>query len=108
MTADHALPILGYAQVHKDGVFATQLDKSVKLYEKPLEGKYPDYRKIMPQEPYGLQVHLNPKLIKKALSVFDTEVSVTIELGKDALSPVVMRSQDSGVIKTVIIMPLKS
>lgn len=106
MKGDKVLPILGYAQVHKDGVFATNLDASIKLYAKPVEGQYPDYQKLIPKENRKAQITLDPKLLNRALEVFGSDHSITIDIG-EALEPVVMRNNDSLTKKMVIVMPLK-
>lgn len=107
MKGDKVLPILGYAQVHKDGVFATNLEQSIKLYAKPVEGNYPDYQKLIPAQERKAQVTLDPKLLKRALEVFGTDHSITIDIG-EPLEPVVMRNNDNTQTKKlVIVMPLK-
>lgn len=112
MKGGKVLPILGYAQVHKDGVFATNLEESVKLYAKPVEGQYPDYQKLIPAA-QAEPVLVNPQLLKKALAAFGDDTSVSIELGTkdgkpDRYAPVVLRSTNTQTKKLVIVMPVKS
>lgn len=115
MKNDKVLPILSYAQAHKDGVFATTLDKSIKLYAKPVDGEYPDYERLLPaaqDEP----VLVNPKLLRKALAVFnadDEAVSIEIKTdpktGKpDKYAPVVLRSVNTQIKKLAVVMPVRN
>jgi len=101
------LPVLGYGLLEKDALTTTNLDTATVHTIRPIEGNYPDYRKLIP-EPAEFRVTLNPKNLIKALKMFGEFESMTIEFGEKRLDPVILRSNSGGVKKTVVVMPLKS
>jgi DNA polymerase III sliding clamp (beta) subunit (PCNA family) len=101
-----ALPVLTFALVQEEFVTVTDLDTYTTFRKTPPEGDYPKHDELIP-EPAEKQVTLNPKYLIKALKMFDKHEGMTIEFGKDKLSPVVLRSNSGGVKKTVLVMPLK-
>lgn len=107
LTAKAILPVLGYGLLEKDALTTTNLDTATVHTLRPVEGNYPEYRKLIP-EPAEFSVTLNPKNLIKALKMFDEHESMTIEFGEKRLDPVILRSNSGGVKKTVVVMPLKS
>lgn len=105
-----AMPVLRYALLEGDRVSTTDLEEITSLGFRPIEGNYPDYRQLTPDENEvgRYVVHLDPALLKKALSQFGSERSVRLSISSSKLSPITLRSENEGVKKTVVIMPLKS
>lgn len=101
------LPVLGYALLQKDELITTDLEKTTKFITREQEGKYPEYEKLVP-EPAEFSVTINPAKLKQVLEVFKDELSVTIEFGKDKMSPVVLRGGSAGTKITGVVMPLRS
>ncbi len=102
------LPVLGYGLLEKDALTTTNLDTATVHTIRPIEGNYPDYRKLLPAEPAEFRVTLNPKKLIQALKMFGEFESMTMEFGEKRLDPVILRSNSGGVKKTVVVMPLKS
>lgn len=102
------LPVLGYALVQKDEVITTDLDRTISFAAREVEGKFPDYQKLIPA-PAEKQVTFNPDKMRQALELFRGDAtSVTIEFGEEKLDPIVMRGNRNGARITVIVMPLRS
>ena len=101
------LPILNYALVEKNAISTTNLDTSTRHSYRDIEGKYPDYKKLIPA-PADFSVNLNPKYLIAACKLFDEHEGMSIEFGKTKMDPVVLRSNSAGVQKTVLVMPLRA
>ncbi len=110
------LPILSYGVVEKGKITTTDLDTTTVLSFKEIEGQYPDYRKLMARFAKKGKVTLtvNPKLLIKALSLFNNEqtVDVTIHMDSNGLTakfdPMLLSNENNGIKKTAVVMPLKS
>lgn len=102
------LPVLGKALVQKDELVTTDLDKTTKLITREQEGKYPDYKKLMPEKPAEFRVNLNPAKLKQVLEVFKDEHTLSIEFGEKPLDPVILRGGSAGTKIMAVVMPLKA
>lgn len=101
------LPILTMALLQKNELVTTDLDKTTKFITHEQEGKYPEYEKLIPA-PAEFSVTIDPAKLKQVLEVFKDERSLTIEFGKDKMSPVVLRGGSAGTKITGVVMPLRS
>ena len=112
----NVLPVLGYGLVEKGRVVTTDLDVNTALSFHEIEGKYPDYRRLI--DDYAgkkeVSITLNPKILAKALALFgnDSSIELTLHLQDDGsaakLDPVILTSENAGTKKTAVVMPLKS
>lgn len=114
LKAKNTLPILGLGMVEKGKVITTDLDTTTTLSFQEVEGKYPDYRKLMDgfKDKGKVTLTINPKLLIRALSMFSEDsVQVTIHVNSDgkvaSLDPMLVTTDYAGVKKTAVIMPLK-
>lgn len=114
LKAKNILPILGLGVVEKGKVITTDLDTATTLSFQEVEGKYPDYRKLMDgfKDKGKVTLTINPKLLVRALSMFSEDsVQVTIHVNSDgkvaSLDPMLVTTDYAGVKKTAVIMPLK-
>lgn len=115
LKAKNILPVLGYGVVEKGKVVTTDLDTATTLSFQEIEGKYPDYRKLIDNYASKGKVTLtvNPKLLVRALSMFgDDSVEITIHVEKTGLAakldPMLITQESGGTKKTAVVMPLKS
>lgn len=114
LKAKNTLPILGLGVVEKGKVITTDLDTTTTFSFQEVEGKYPDYRKLMDgfKDKGKVTLTINPKLLIRALSMFSEDsVQVTIHVNSDgkvaSLDPMLVTTDYAGVKKTAVIMPLK-
>lgn len=106
------LPVLSYAQLVKDSIVTTDLEQTTALHFRSPEGNYPEYRKLTDVDEEKAKtyktVRVNPKYLKQVLALFKDDLSVELSISDDKLSPVFMRSEEYGVKKMAVIMPLKA
>jgi len=109
---DTGLPVLSYAQLVKDSIVTTDLEQTTALHFRSPEGNYPEYRKLTDVDEEKAKtyktVKVNPKYLKQVLALFKDDLSVELSISDDKLSPVFMRSEEYGVKKMAVIMPLKA
>lgn len=105
-----AMPVLRYALLEGDRISTTDLEEITSLGFRAIEGNYPDYRQLMPKEdnPDNVVVHLDPKLLVKALKMFNGDHVVKLIVQKGRLTPVLLTAEIETGKKTAVIMPLKS
>ena len=108
---DTGLPVLSYAKLVKGSIFTTDLDQTIALHFRSPDGNYPEYRKytdLTEEEAKTYKtVKLNPKYLKKTLALFKDDLSVELSISDDKFAPVFIRSEEYGINKTALIMPLK-
>ncbi|RAN77987.1 hypothetical protein B5P43_18320 [Bacillus sp. SRB_336] len=105
---NNSLPIMNYARVGSDGITVTNLEQTQEFSDRPVEGKFPDYQKLIPPSDQAKAVvNINPALLEKLLKVFKGEGSVRLEI-HGLLSPVVLRAAHDELTITGVVMPLKS
>lgn len=108
---DTGLPILSYAQLTKDTIVTTDLEQTTALHFRSPEGNYPEYRKLTDVDEEKAKtyktVKVNPKYLKQVLALFKDDLSVELSISEDKFAPVFIRSEEYGVKKMAVIMPLK-
>lgn len=106
-----ALPVLNYAQVLKDSIVTTDLEQTTALHFRSPEGNYPKYRELtdLTEEKAKTYktVKLNPKYLKQVMALFKDDYNVELSVSDDKFAPVYIRSEQDGVKKMAVIMPLK-
>jgi len=102
------LPILGYANVTSTGIVTTNLERSTIFNDRQVEGKFPDYKQLIPEETKAkARVTLNPDKLAAVLKAFEGVGAVTLELHDGKFSPVVIRADQDDFEITGVVMPLK-
>lgn len=108
---DSGLPVLSYAQLTKDTLVTTDLEQTTALHFRSPEGNYPEYRKLTDVDEEKAKtyktVKVNPKYLKQTLALFKDDLSVELSISDDKFAPVFIRSEEYGVKKMAVIMPLK-
>ena len=108
---DTGLPVLSYAQLVNGSIVTTDLEQTTALHFRSPEGNYPEYRKHTDLSEEKAKtyktVKVNPKYLKQTLALFKDDLSVELSISDDKFAPVFIRSEEYGVKKTALIMPLK-
>ena len=106
------LPVLNYAALTSASLTTTDLEMTTMLHFKSPEGNYPEYRKLITIDDEKAKTYnsvtVNPKYLKQVMALFKDDYSVELSVSSDKYSPVFIRSENNGVKKTVVIMPLKA
>lgn len=111
MKKSDTLPVLNYAQLLKDSIVTTDLEQTTALHFRSPEGNYPEYRKLTEVTEEKAQTYkkvtVNPKYLKQVMALFKDDYSVELSISDDKFAPVFIRSENNGVKKMAVIMPLK-
>lgn len=72
----------------------------------PRDGKFPDYKSVLPKSEPLATVKINPKYLKEAMEFFKGAQSITLEFHEDN-KPVIIRTDDTETKKLAVIMPMR-
>lgn len=107
---DTGLPVLSYAALTSASLTTTDLATTTMLHFRSPEGNYPEYRELIDREEKKAYntVKINPKYLKQLLAMFKDDLDIEISVSNDKHAPVFIRSEEYGVKKTALVMPLKA
>lgn len=103
------LPVLNYAALGDATLTTTDLEQTTMLHFRSPEGNYPEYRKLIEAEEKkpANTVTINPKYLKQVLALFKDDYSVELSVSSEKIGAVFIRSNQDGIKKTAVIMPLR-